>query len=264
MRPIHLTMTFLSAAVLMAIGCQSTDPQADAESAKADDPGFGVTNRMIREKGFDAINVGDWELARDKFAQATRRKPDDWMAQYYLGACEMHLGRPHQAQLALEKALILRPEDPRTTPRILDRLAEAYYRQDRVESLTAFLDETSESYGLSHDYLRQAKYLVKVGDMDAAELAFRKAAYFAQEGDVTPYIAIADFYAAINDAPNTATALRYANYIAPGNPDVAERLRKLGIVPGPTQTLEPPKPAMLQKPWTPPTQPTAAVIKTKK
>ena len=152
----------------------------------------------------------------------------------------------------MEKALALRQDDPKITPRILDRLAQAYYEQDRPENLTAFLARTAEFYGQPRDYLRQAKYLVKVGDVDSAKLAYRKAAYFAPSGDASPYIAIADFYISIDDQTNAATALRYGYYVNPKDGEVADRFRQLGLVPGPTQSLEPPKPEMLQKSWTPP------------
>jgi hypothetical protein len=105
--------------------------------------------------------------------------------------------------------------------------------------------------------LRQARYLAKIGDLDSAKLAFRKAAYFAAGGDATAYLAIADFYLSLKDEVNAATALRYANYIDPNDPGIPKRFRQLGIVPGPSQQLEPPKPELFDHPWTPPTvQPT--------
>ena len=221
------------------------------QTGEADSAAFQSSNRRLKQAGFDSIQLRDWATARDKFSAAAQQRPDDDEAQYYLGVCELRLGRPSEAQFALERALTLRPNDPKITPRILDHLAEAIFRQNRPDSLRAFVTRTAESRGESRDYLRQAKYLAKIGDLDSAKLAFRKGAYFAPPGDATPYLAVADFYLSIKDKANAATAVRYAAYINPNDPGIARRFRKMGIVPGPSQQLEPPKPELFEHPWSP-------------
>jgi len=204
------------------------------------------TAANLREEGLLALNRGQYDLALEKSSLAVEKDPSSARCQYQLGLAYLALDRGFEAQYALEKAHSLEPHNRSFTADVLDALAEALFQQDRSANLYSFLDKMVETYGTTRDYLRQAQYLVKSGDPDAARLSFRKAAYFADPGDVEPYLAIADFYTSISDQPNAVTALRYANYVAPGNLDVAERLRKFGIVPGPTIAQAPPKPALLR------------------
>ena len=211
----------LTAAVVLSVGC--------------------VNNLKLRQQGHDATFAGNLELADQKYAQAVEREPDDYRAQYHLGVTRLAMGRALEAQWALEYALRLVPDDEQWTPRILDQLAEALFQQDRPDKLEAFLAKTIDYYGQWGDFLRQAKYLAKIGDMDGAALAYRKAAYFAPPLTTSPYLAMADFYESINDVPNAMLALRYAYHVNSRQPQVAQRLRQFGIVPGPTVALTPPK-----------------------
>lgn len=204
------------------------------------------TTTMIREKGYRAMRAGDLPLAEHHFARAVQREPEDYLSQYYLGVVYLRQGEPLKAQLALEKALTLRPDGSPRTGDILDHLAEAMYQRGRYDSLHAFLAKSASYYGRTEDYLRQARYLVKTGDIDQAKIAYQKAAYFAEKGDATPYLAVAEFYESINNAPEAVAALKYAYYVDPENEKVAAGLRKHGIVPGPTVAAEPPKPEMLR------------------
>lgn len=234
-RPILVALSAI--AMLTSLGCEF------------DSPDFLVTSSMMRQKGFDNVNKGNWVLARDDFAKAVEMSPDDAVSQYYLGLAELKLDNPLAAQLALEKAYTVAPNDPSLTPRIIDRLAEAYHAQDRQDELVGFLNQAAEQRGTTRDYLRLAQYQFKMGDVDAAELSYRKAAYFAEAGDSTPYVAIADFYQTLGDRENALLALKYGYYVSPGDTRVTTRMRKLGLVPGPTHQEEPPKPAMLKTPW---------------
>ncbi len=205
-----------------------------------------TTARNLREEGVLALNRGQNDLALEKIAKAAEKDPSSAFTQYELGRAYLALDRNLEAQYAMEKAHALRPGDKAFTPDVLDALAESLLRQDRRPNLLEFLDRQVATYGTTRDYLRQGKYLALAGDPDAARLAFRKGAYFADKNDPSPYIAIADFYSSIGDQPNAVTALRYANYVDQGNLDIASRLRQMGIVPGPTITAEPPKPALLR------------------
>ncbi len=200
----------------------------------------------LREEGRLALNRGQAPLALEKTQQAVDKDPSSVRSQYQLGLVFLELDRNLEAQYALEKAHALRPDDPHLTPKILDALAEALFRQDRMANLFEFLDKQVKTTGTTRDFLRQGDYLARSGDPDAARLAYRKAAYFADPKDPEPYLTIADFYASIGDQPNAVTALRYANYVDPGNLDAAERLRRFDIVPGPTIAEAPPKPALLR------------------
>jgi Flp pilus assembly protein TadD len=205
-----------------------------------------TTNVQLRKEGHEALDRGNAPQAREAFAYAIERRPADAKANYGLGLAYLELNRPLDARLAFEKALSVKHDDPELTDEILDGIAESLFRQERFEQLHAFLDETAGDYGESDDYLRQARYLVKMGDLDAAVVAFRKAAYFAPEGDAEPYLEMSAFYDSINDQPNALRALRYAYWVDPDHPDIPDRFRAFGKVPGPTLQEEPPKPEIMQ------------------
>lgn len=217
-------MLILVATLLVQVGCETT--------------------LMMRDKGHAAMHLGDYEQAAGHYGRAVDKSPHDYLSQYYLGVAHLKQGQPLRAQLALERALTLRPQGSPHTDDILDHLAESMYQQGRYDSLHTFLDGSAKYYGRTQDYLRQADYLAKTGDVDAAKVAYRKAAYFARSGDATPYIAIADFYDSFNDVPSAIESLRYGYYVDPDNQEVADGLRKYGIVPGPTVAIEPPKPEL--------------------
>ncbi len=209
--------------------------------------GVGCTNHVVhRERGYDDYRQQDFAAAADDFQKAVTAKPSDYQAQYYLGVTQLKLDQPVAAQMALEQALALRSEDPAWRPRIADALAEAYYQQERVETLYAFLDNMVQTYHQQTvDYLRQAKYLGLMGDADGQKAALEKAAYFAGPEDETPYLALADFFLLFNDVPGAVAALKHAYYVAPKSEEVKDRLRGLGVVPGPTIAVAPPKPALV-------------------
>lgn len=203
------------------------------------------TNPILRERASMATARGDLVTAELNYRKAVERNPTDHKAQYGLGLTLLAMNKPMQAQIALEKAWSLKPNRSEFVPGVLDALAQAYEMQNRPEMLVNFLAEAVDRYGTTADYLRQAKYLIKIGDLDGAKLALRKAAYFAKKGDAKPYLVIADFYEQINDVPNAVTALRYAYFVDEDHPAIPDRFRRHGLVPGPTLKLEPPKPEML-------------------
>lgn len=207
------------------------------------DQAKGTNHRQVGEA---AYNRGEYELARQKFQTAMDIDPTAYRTRYWMGKAELALGRPVIAQSEFEYALEVAPKTAPLRPDILDGIAEALFVQGNRDRLHTFLAEASVN-GSTRDYLREAKYLVATGDPDAAVVAYRKAARFAAADDEEPYLAIADFYESVNDVPNAVTALRYAYYLDPKNPDIPDRFRKFGIVPGPTLKLEPPKPEMLNE-----------------
>lgn len=202
-------------------------------------------SRNQRELGLEAFRNGDYGEARYRFNQALEAKPDDFRQNYWLGRVELAQGNPLAAQRQFEYAWTVRGDDPQWTPKILDGIAESLYQQDRYDALHSFLAETTDRYGTTDSYLREAAYLVKTGDPDAAQVAYRKAARLSGQDDPAVYIAVAEFYESVNNVPEAVKSLRYAYYLDPENEQVAEKFRQFGLVPGPTLKLEPPRPQML-------------------
>jgi len=199
-----------------------------------------------RERGHDAYRAGDYRTAIAEYETAISYQPTDVHSQYYLAQSYLETGKPLRAETHFERALTLERDDDYWTPMIIDGLAEALYQQDRVAELHASLDEWVQRYGTTTDRLRQVEYLRKTGDPDGAKLALRKAAAFADPGDASPYIALADFYHDINDYDNELKALRWAAYVDADHRGLPDRFRRLGYVPGPTLAEAPPKPEMIR------------------
>jgi len=198
------------------------------------------SNALLRKQGVEQYNSKDIALADKRFGQAVEQDPTDWKSLFYLGRVRLEQGRWYDAQLLLEKALELRHHGPETVD-ILDALAQALNGRGRVGQLHTLLASAVEDYGTSRDYARQGRYLQKLGDIDGAQLAYRKAAYFAGGDDPAPFVALADFYDSIGDTDNAVVALRHAYAVTPTDPQLQDRLRRHGIVPGPTSGIAPEK-----------------------
>ena len=206
------------AALMAAGGCQSAS--------------------YLRQRGVEAFEVGKYERAAKLFTAAADKDPSNWYTHYYLGMAHLNLNRPLEAQLELEMAEGVRPDNS-VMPQILDGLAESIYQQGDPAALYALLARACNHWGTTYDFLRQAKYLAKIGDADSAKIALHKATFFAPGDDVTPYLATADFYESIGDGSNAVTALRRALSIEPDSTKIKSRLRDHGVVPGPTIVLPP-------------------------
>jgi Flp pilus assembly protein TadD len=203
--------------------------------------GCRTPNGVLRQRGLLAMDAHNYDAAFENFRTAVNQDPTDWRAQYYFGVVLLERGYPLEAQLALEKARSLRPASPETAD-ILDHLAEALYQQGRKENLHALVDEATEMFGTTRDFLRQAEYLAKTDEVDGAMIAYQKAVRFAAPGDATALIAMAAFYERIGDPPNAVATWRQAHRVEPNNELVAAKLRQYGIVPGPAAARQPQQP----------------------
>lgn len=193
-------------------------------------------NNLVRGHGIRRYEIKQFDEADVRLSHMLTKNPTDWQALYYQGKVRLEQDRPLEAELMLEQALSIRHDYPET-PQIIDALAEAMYRQGRTVTLYALLEDATINYGTSHDYIRQGNYTALSNDPDAAEVAFTKAAIFADPDDPKPYLAAADFYESINNIPKAKIALRRAYGLTPSDPVVINRLQQHGIVPGPTAIL---------------------------
>lgn len=214
----NCSLAFTVAVLLAAGGCQSAS--------------------YLRQRGVEAFEVGRYERAGKLLTTAAEKDPSNWYTHYYLGMAHLELSRPLEAQLELEMAEGVRPNNS-VMPQILDGLAESIYQQGDSAALYALLTRACKDRGTTYDFLRQAKYLALIGDADSARSALRKATHFAPVDDVTPYLATADFYELIGDGPNAVMALRRALSIEPDSTNIKNRLRGHGVIPGPTIELAP-------------------------
>lgn len=212
---------FAGVLLLAAAGCETPSP-------------------MLRQQAIDALEVNDVKTADNRVSRALKQDEADWKALYLLGKVRIRQNRPVDAQLALEKSLTLRGQWPEAQD-ILDAMAEAIYMQNNPAALTAMLQKAADDYGGVRSYTRQGKYLGKIGDIDGAKLAFRKAMRFREKTDAEPFIQLAELLESVGDNKGAIENLKYAYFILPKSPRIEAKFRKLGIVPGPTVMVEPPK-----------------------
>lgn len=205
--------------------------------------GCQKTSLQLRQEANEARYDGDYPEAAGLFEQSIDRNPSEFAGYYGLGVCQLVMDQPINAQLNLERAWTLEPNDPHWTPLILDALAEAYLDQgpDAQPALFAFLSRQAEQYQTTDAFLRQGRFLADAGDADNAHVAFAKAIQFADGQSPKPYMAAARFYLARQDKAKAVEVLRYANYVDPGNAEVDAMFRQAGVVPGPSQVAVPPR-----------------------
>ena len=193
---------------------------------------------LHRNAGLRAYDSGNLDDAESDFVACIKDTPSDWKSMWYLSKIRIKQGKYAEAQVTLERVLVLRSDWPET-PDIEDDLAESIYRQNDLEGLANMLQTAAYKHGSIRDFRRQAKYLGLINDVDGAKLAYQKLIRFTGPKNPTAYISLADYLKYIGDSQGEILALRKAHYINPDNMIVADRLRKYGIVPGPAAALQP-------------------------
>lgn len=196
------------------------------------------TAPYLRQRGIEAYDDARYERAEQLFGKSVDIDPGAWKGHMYLGLANLQRDQFIEAQHELELALTMNPDTDRS-PEILDALAAAIYGQGNAAALHALLDQACSNYGTTHDYLRQARFLIQLGDLDNARIALGKAASFAAPSDPEAQLAIADFYESVGNTEKVIHALRRALYIDPDNQHIQQRLRGYGVIPGPTAALAP-------------------------
>ncbi len=204
--------------------------------------GCQTSTSVLRQRGELAYKTQRYAAAEDYMLRVHDRQPQDWVANYYLGKLALREGAADAARTYLEVAYTLRAEGPPTQPEtydIVDALAEAIYQQGDSPRLMGFVADAAQRYGRVADYIRKARYLERLGDHDAALVAYRTAIRVGDGRDAAAYVALADFYDALGDRDAAVTQLRHAYALAPADEAIHARLRSHGLIPGPTLALPP-------------------------
>ena len=215
-RPLPVLMSVLAAVILCACAAQRPTP-------------------TVRESGDLRLKRGDYIGAAVEYQEIVARFPGDWEAQYKLGLCQMELGQLDQA----ERSLTIAHTRRRDSADIADALAEVLYRQGDEAQLFAFLRRRAEATQSVDAYLRLAEYSIRLMDPDSAMVAIETAIELSGGEIVDPYILAADLAEQLGDTKLAVLRLRQAYGMAPNDERIANRLRALGEVPGPTIALPP-------------------------
>jgi len=190
---------------------------------------------QVRQSGDRHFKLEMYAAAADDYRELTERYPGDWVGHYQYGLCNLELGNYGEARRSLRVALDRRPGEVK----IEDALAESMFRARDAESLYAFLRERAESTQSASAYLRLARYAMEMDDPDSAKVAIETAIVLDEGRTVDPYIAAADLAERIGDREGAVRRLCQAYGIDPKNTIVADRLRAMGEIPGPTIAVAP-------------------------
>jgi Flp pilus assembly protein TadD len=197
-----------------------------------------LPNDVLRQQASDDLRDGDIAGADKCLTQAVDQEPTDAWAQYMMGRVRLLQGRPVEAETFFEQALV-NESGTLSEPAILDGLAQSLLDQGNKSRLVTFLAERAHEHPTVAGYLRQGKYLGKMGDADGAVLAFKKAARIAAKTDATPYLAAAEYYDSIGDTQDRDLALRRAYTADHYSTPVLVALHLAGMEPGPQLLLPP-------------------------
>jgi tetratricopeptide (TPR) repeat protein len=204
-----------------------------------------LPNDVLRQYAADDIRQNDMtgdkaalDQAHKYLAQAVEQEPTDAWAQYMLGQVDLRLKNPLAAESCFEQALVNRM-GTLSEPPILDGIAQSLLDQGDKSRLAAFLIQQAHDRPTVEGYLRQAKFLARMGDADGAALAFKKAARIAAKSDPTPYLAAAKYYGSIGDKADQVLALRRAYTADHDSTEVLVQLHLAELEPGPALLLPP-------------------------
>lgn len=189
----------------------------------------------IREKGDYNLEVERYDEARAEYREYLVRKPEDIEVRYRYAKALMGAGETSLAREQFSLLVDLAPTDDR----FIDGHVDSLYAAGENADLAAFLARMCTQRGSVRDWIRQADLQRKTGDLDGARASLLTAAKFDGGRSTLPWIAQADLFASIGDKASERGAIANALFISPGNPELSERYRKLGGIPGPTAGVRP-------------------------
>ncbi len=190
---------------------------------------------LLKEDGDAAMRAGDPSQAVEDYEAALVRQPGFWQARMALAEALLEVGRPAYAREQMEIVHTIRPNDDDVT----ELLARTMLESGDTEGMTTFLRSGVASRDRVEDWLRLGRYLALAGDADEAEVALRTAAVRDGGRSAEVQAALGRFYAGIGDDERALRRYRMALYLAPEDPEIAQAIRELGEVPGPTFALPP-------------------------
>jgi Flp pilus assembly protein TadD len=212
------TVVLLSLITLSLGGCQAARPID-----------------TIRASGDHMFRFGDYEGARDEYAEIVSRQPGDWEAHYKLGVCLLHTGDFAAARRSLEVAHTRKPDNQD----VANALAEAMFRQNDEARLFAFLRERASRTQQVVAYQQLGRYSMELNDPDSARVAIDTAIEIDKGRTTDPYLDAATLAERLGQLDEAVRRLRQALGIDTRDYRVRERLRALGEDPDTLMPLPP-------------------------
>ena len=182
-----------------------------------------------------AEDEGNWEQAYEHWTEYVERRPHSAHAEYRLGVVEMRLGKYRDAVGHLRVAHDLQPGNIET----IEALAGALVAVGDTEALLRMLRQSVNEGPEGSGYLRLGQYAAEAGMLDEAREAYTLAIVNGRGESAEPYIAMADFARMVGDEDAEVRNLRYALWFDKNSVVIGDRLRGLGMIPGPSLALKP-------------------------
>lgn len=219
----HLIPMLLVAAVI-ATGCQS------AGKVKRT-----LALNEIQNHAGHAEAQGDDARALELWTEYVDRRPHEAMARHRLGLVLMRTGNPSAASEHLWVAHDLRPANTE----YLEALSESLHQSGQRDTLFQLLRNTMNEGGLAAGHMRYATFAIRNGLVDEAEESIRVAAALEGTNSDKPYRMLADLARQTGDAEREIEAWRTVLWFNVTDAEANQRLRELGVIPGPSLATAP-------------------------
>jgi len=192
-----------------------------------------------RKQGITFYNAGDYANAAGSLQNAVRQDPRDYQAFYYLGLSYDAMGSYQQAIGSFNSSLDMIQKDREgkldkgSRLKIVEGLAGSIAKSDNREREIATIVGRVNNRDNAQDWLILAKTYRNMGDADAAIDAYNR----ANKLEPRNFIIAKDYGLYLEGTGQTTKAeqmLKSAYRIDSTDTQVADALRRLGIVPGPS------------------------------
>jgi len=217
------TIPVLFAALLIA-GCQ---PASKVRRTLA-------LNELQNHAGY-AEQQGDDATALELWREYVDRRPHEAMARYRLGQVLLRTGEAGEASEHFRVAHDLKPG----RLDYLEALAESLHQSGQRETMFQLLQDTMSEGGLAAGRMRYARFAMRAGLVDEAEESLRIAAAVEGTGSDAPYRMLADLARQTGDPDAEIEAWRTVLWFDATDAEANNRLRDLGVIPGPSLAIPP-------------------------
>ncbi len=196
-------------------------------------------SRDTQRKGISLYNDGEYADAAGVFRNAARQNPRDYKSYYYLGACYEKLNQYQQAIQSYDTARGLinvsmaGKYDDDFRIRIINGLGRSIARCDQRDIQTDAAVAQAETKSSGENWFVVAKIYAFRGDADSAMDAFNRAALLAPQN----FMIQKDYGLYLEQVGQLAKAqapLKRAYALNGNDEQVAQALRRVGVVPGPS------------------------------
>jgi tetratricopeptide (TPR) repeat protein len=192
-----------------------------------------------RRAGIEAYEQQRYEDAAGAFRNATQQNPRDYISFYYLGKIFQSTGRQQQALQSFKTAVEVMPvtlegkQDETFRMTVIDALAECVNQAPSREQEVAALEDSANTSQRANDWFVVARTHAMTGDADSAIDAYSRAVLAGpKDKQITRSYAL--YLEKIGQTRRAEPVLRRAYQLNPQDAEVADALRRVGVVPGPS------------------------------